>query len=164
MVTNIFEMLRYDEGLRLDIYKDTEGYWTVGIGHLLTKNPSIAVAQKELDKLVGRASMGRITQKEAEFLFDADVRNVESGINSNGTLIVVYRGLDAERKDAMKNMVFQMGVAGVAGFTNSLNLLKAKQWEQAASNLKQSRWFKQTPNRANRVIETFRTGTFNAYK
>lgn len=164
MVSNIFEMLRYDEGLRLDIYKDTEGFWTIGIGHLLTKNPSIAVAQKELDKLIGRATMGRITNKEAEELFSLDVLKVEKGINSNGTLKVVYDSLDPVRKDALKNMVFQMGVAGVAGFTNSLKYLQAKQWEQAASNLKQSRWFKQTPNRAGRVIETFRTGTYNAYK
>lgn len=164
MVSNIFEMLRYDEGLRLDIYKDTEGYWTVGIGHLLTKDPSIAVAQKELDKLMGRATMGKITQKEAEDLFAVDCRKVDRGIEGNSSLSTTFNGLDSVRRDALRNMVFQMGVAGVAGFKNSLKLLQSKQWEQAAVNLKQSRWFKQTPNRAKRVIETFRTGTFNAYK
>lgn len=164
MVSNIFEMLRYDEGCRLDIYKDTEGYWTTGIGHLLTKDPRIVVAQKELDKIIGRSTMGRITQEEAEDLFALDVLQVEKGIQGNSTLKPVYDSLDAVRKDALKNMVFQMGVAGVAGFKNSLRYLQGKQWEVAAANLKQSRWFKQTPNRANRVIETFRTGTYNAYK
>ena len=51
---NIFEMLRNDEGLRLALYKDTEGFWTIGIGHLVTKNPSLAVAKAELDRMIGR--------------------------------------------------------------------------------------------------------------
>ena len=46
---NIFEMLRIDEGCKLDLYKDTEGYWTIGIGQLITKNPSKDVARAELD-------------------------------------------------------------------------------------------------------------------
>ena len=44
-VTDVFGMLQIDEGLKLSIYKDTEGYWTVGIGHLLTKKPSTDVAK-----------------------------------------------------------------------------------------------------------------------
>lgn len=33
-VSDVFGMLKLDEGLKLKVYKDTEGYWTVGIGHL----------------------------------------------------------------------------------------------------------------------------------
>ena len=61
-------------------------------------------------------------------------------------------------------MVFQMGVAGVAGFPKGMRLLKAKQWGQAAVELADSRWYKQTPNRAKRVISTFKTGTWKAYE
>lgn len=161
---NIFDMLRIDEGLKLNVYKDTEGFWTVGIGHLLTKNPSKEVAIKELDKLVGRSTMGVISNQEAQEIFKLDVEDVERGIMLNSVLSPVFLSLDSARKTAMMNMVFQMGVAGVAGFKNSLALLKAKDWGKAASNLKQSKWYRQTPNRAGRVIEVFRTGTFNAYK
>lgn len=161
---NIFEMLRYDEGLKTEIYKDTEGYYTIGIGHLLTKDPSIAVARRELDRQVGRPAKGSITLAECESLFDKDVANVDSGIQRNAVLKPVFDSLDLVRRDALRNMVFQMGVAGVAGFTNSLRMLKEKRWEEAAVNLKQSKWYRQTPNRAGRVIEVFRTGTFNAYK
>ena len=61
-------------------------------------------------------------------------------------------------------MVFQMGETGVAGFTNSLRMLQQKRWDEAAVNLAKSRWYNQTPNRAKRVIATFRTGTWDAYK
>ncbi|ATN93090.1 endolysin-murein hydrolase [Salmonella phage Melville] len=163
---NIFDMLRIDEGLKLEIYKDTEGFWTVGIGHLLTKNPNKSVAISELDRLVGRNTSGKITQSEAELIFKNDVETAVSGILKNATLKPVYNSFigDEPRLAALINMVFQMGVAGVAGFKNSMALLKAKDWDRAAVNLAQSKWYKQTTNRARRVIKTFETGTWKAYE
>lgn len=160
----IYEMLRYDEGLKLNIYKDTEGYWTIGIGHLLTKNPLKSVGIKNLDSLLGRSTNGTITESEAQKIFQKDVEGVNRDIKGNSTVSPVFDSLDSERQKALQNMVFQMGISGVAGFKNSLALLKAKNWNQAAVNLKQSKWYRQTPNRAGRVIEVFRTGTFNSYK
>nr|5CGC_A Chain A, Metabotropic glutamate receptor 5,Endolysin,Metabotropic glutamate receptor 5 [synthetic construct]5CGD_A Chain A, Metabotropic glutamate receptor 5,Endolysin,Metabotropic glutamate receptor 5 [synthetic construct] len=161
---NIFEMLRIDEGLRLKIYKDTEGYYTIGIGHLLTKSPSLNAAKSELDKAIGRNTNGVITKDEAEKLFNQDVDAAVRGILRNAKLKPVYDSLDAVRRAALINMVFQMGETGVAGFTNSLRMLQQKRWDEAAVNLAKSRWYNQTPNRAKRVITTFRTGTWDAYK
>nr|7DWS_A Chain A, Endolysin [Tequatrovirus T4]7DWS_B Chain B, Endolysin [Tequatrovirus T4]7DWS_C Chain C, Endolysin [Tequatrovirus T4] len=161
---NCFEMLRIDEGLRLKIYKDTEGYYTIGIGHLLTKSPSLNAAKSELDKAIGRNTNGVITKDEAEKLFNQDVDAAVRGILRNAKLKPVYDSLDAVRRCALINMVFQMGETGVAGFTNSLRMLQQKCWDCAAVNLAKSRWYNQTPNRAKRVITTFRTGTWDAYK
>lgn len=162
---DIFGMLRIDEGCKLSIYKDTEGFWTIGIGQLLTKNPSIDVARDALDKLIGRSCNGQITQREAEDLFNGSVEKARKGIQGNAVLKPVYDGLDEIRRCALINMVFQMGVAGVAGFPKGLRLLKEQKWDQAAIELADSRWYKtQTPNRARRVIETFKTGTWKAYE
>nr|4DKL_A Chain A, Mu-type opioid receptor, lysozyme chimera [synthetic construct] len=163
-VRNIFEMLRIDEGLRLKIYKNTEGYYTIGIGHLLTKSPSLNAAKSELDKAIGRNTNGVITKDEAEKLFNQDVDAAVRGILRNAKLKPVYDSLDAVRRAALINMVFQMGETGVAGFTNSLRMLQQKRWDEAAVNLAKSRWYNQTPNRAKRVITTFRTGTWDAYE
>nr|5XSZ_A Chain A, Lysophosphatidic acid receptor 6a,Endolysin,Lysophosphatidic acid receptor 6a [synthetic construct] len=160
---NIFEMLRIDNGLRLKIYKNTEGYYTIGIGHLLTKSPSLNAAKSELDKAIGRNTNGVITKDEAEKLFNQDVDAAVRGILRNAKLKPVYDSLDAVRRAALINMVFQMGETGVAGFTNSLRMLQQKRWDEAAVNLAKSRWYNQTPNRAKRVITTFRTGTWDAY-
>lgn len=161
---DIFEMLRIDEGYDNKIYKDTEGYYTIGIGQLLTKSPDINVAKAELDKLIGRKCNGVITRAEAEKLFLNSVDKATRGILGNPVLKPVYESLDAVRKAALINMVFQMGVTGVAGFTNSLRMLKEKRWDDAAVNLAKSRWYNQTPNRAKRVIATFKTGTWKAYE
>lgn len=162
---DIFGMLRIDEGCKLELYKDTEGFWTIGIGQLITKNPSKDVARDALDKLMGRICDGRITQREAEELFNGSVEKARKGILANATLKPVYDVLDEVRRCALINMVFQMGVAGVAGFPKGMRLLKAKQWDAAAIELADSRWYKtQTPNRARRVIATFKTGTWKAYE
>lgn len=161
---NIFQMLTYDEGKRNELYKDTEGYWTIGIGHLVSKNSDKNNAIAILDKKFGRKTNGSLADCEVESLFNEDVKITINGILSNAKLKPVYNGLDPVRQMALVNMTFQMGVAGVAGFTNSLKLINAKQWEKAAQNLALSKWNKQTPNRSNRVISVFRTGTLNAYK
>ncbi|WWS25262.1 hypothetical protein vBKpnAMK6_00308 [Klebsiella phage vB_Kpn_AM_K6] len=83
---------------------------------------------------------------------------------ANATLSPVYNILDDVRRAALINMVFQMGVGGVAGFPASMKLLAAKKWDAAAKELANSRWYRQTPNRARRVIETMRTGTWAAYQ
>ncbi|WPJ21201.1 endolysin [Klebsiella phage KP17] len=161
---DIFGMLRIDEGYDSKIYKDTEGYWTIGIGHLLTKDSSKSLAISNLDKLVGRSTGGQITQAEAEVIFAKDVEKAIKGIVANATLSPVYNILDDVRRAALINMVFQMGVGGVAGFPASMKLLLAKKWDAAAKELANSRWYRQTPNRARRVIETMRTGTWSAYQ
>lgn len=161
---DIFGMLRIDEGYDNKLYKDTEGYWTIGIGQLITKNPSKDVARDELNKLMGRNCDGQITQREAEELFNRSVEKARTGIVNNASLKPVYDVLDEIRRCALINMVFQMGVAGVVGFPKGMRLLKAKQWDAAAIELADSRWYKQTPNRAKRVIATFKTGTWKAYE
>lgn len=162
---DIFGMLRIDEGYDNKLYKDTEGYWTIGIGQLITKNPSKDVARDALDKLMGRVCDGQITQREAEELFNGSVEKARKGILGNATLKPVYDVLDEVRRAALINMVFQMGVTGVAGFPKGMRLLKEKNWDAAAKELANSRWHNtQTPNRARRVISTFKTGTWKAYE
>ncbi|WP_432758089.1 glycoside hydrolase family protein [Klebsiella pneumoniae] len=57
---------------RFKVYKDTEGYWTVGIGHLLTKNPTKEQAIACLDKELNRVTSGVISKPESEQLFNQD--------------------------------------------------------------------------------------------
>lgn len=160
----IFEMLKFDEGIELKIYLDTRGFYTVGIGHLLVKSNDRAAAIRQLDKELGRSTAGIITMAEAEKLFQLDVASATRSIKSNKVLAPVWAVLDPIRQMALINFVFQLGEGGAAGFTNSMKLLQAKQWDQAAVNLAQSKWYKQTTNRATRVISVFKTGTLAAYK
>ncbi len=57
-------------------------------------------------------------------------------------------------------MAFQLGTAGLLGFTNTLQLVQAGKYAEAGAAMLQSKWAQQTPNRAKRLAEQMRTGTW----
>jgi lysozyme len=120
-------------------YKDSRGYLTIGIGRLCDPRfPGSGLAEFEQDWLFGND-------------FDKVLKQIDR-------YLPWVNELDEARKGAVFQMVFQMGINGVLGFVNSLKLLRAKRYEEAARNMLLSRWAMQTPNRARRVTEQIRTG------
>lgn len=62
-------------------------------------------------------------------------------------------------------MCFQMGVAGVAGFKNTLTFVKNKEWDRAYNGCLNSKWAREdSPNRAKRVATVLRDGTLEEYR
>ena len=54
------------------------------------------------------------------------------------------------------NMCYQMGVSGTMKFKKALSAMKNGEWDTAANELLDSRWARQTPNRANELAEMTR--------
>lgn len=158
----LYEMLRFDEGEKLQVYKDTEGYWTIGIGHLLTKNPSKEQAIACLDKELNRVTSGVISKSESEQLFNQDTSRALQDI-SRSELSSIYIQMNGPRRAALVNLTFQLGLAGVLKFRKMIQYLKVGNYEAAADEGLDSKWARQTPNRARRVTEVIRTGTFSSY-
>lgn len=159
---NLYDMLRFDEGLKLELYKDTEGYWTIGVGSLITKLQSKVEAINVLDRIFSRSTNGKITSQESEILFNKGIQNALRGIQSS-TLSETYNMMDEPRRMALVNMVFQLGVAGVLGFRKMINHLNAGNYRAASLEALNSKWARQTPNRARRVTAVMSTGTLNSY-
>lgn len=159
---NLYDMLRFDEGLKLELYKDTEGYWTIGVGSLITKLQSKIEAVKIMDKMLSRSTNGKITSQESEILFNKGIQNALRGIQST-TLSETYNMMDEPRRMALMNMVYQLGIAGVLGFRKMINHLNAGSYRAASLEALNSKWARQTPNRARRVTSVMSTGTFNSY-
>lgn len=159
---NITDMVRYDEGEKLSVYKDTEGYWTVGVGHLLTKDLSKEKAIKALDRLVGHQSYGYINPEESRSLLEKDINSTVNGL-SKSKLSLTYTTIDSPRRAALVNMCFQLGVNGVCQFNKMIQHLNNKRYEEAADEALNSRWAKQTPNRAKRVTDVIRYGDYRSY-
>ncbi|CAH0149635.1 hypothetical protein SRABI106_00415 [Rahnella aquatilis] len=159
---NLYDMLRFDEGLKLELYKDTEGYWTIGVGSLITKLQSKIEAIKIMDKILSRSTNGKITPQESEILFNKGIQNALRGIQST-TLSETHKMMDEPRRMALMNMVYQLGIAGVLGFRKMINHLNAGNYRAASLEALNSKWARQTPNRARRVTAVMSTGTFNSY-
>ncbi|MDX7833843.1 glycoside hydrolase family protein [Aeromonas caviae] len=160
----IEEMLKYDEGYKLEVYFDHLGYPTCGIGHLIKRDSAISKTQAIalLDKELNRNTQGRITASECSYLFRKDLAAVQTGI-AHSSFYGVYQGLDPVRQSSIQNMCFQLGILGASKFRKMWAALAKGDYSQAAKEGLDSNWFKQTPNRARRVMETLRTGSTQHY-
>ena len=123
------------EGLRLKPYRDTVGTLTSGHG-------------RNLDD-VG------ISKLEAEVLLDHDLAAAEQECRA---VFVWFSGLNEARQRVMVEMEFNLGTAGVRGFVRMIAALQVRDYETAATEMRQSRWAEQVGARATRLAETMRTG------
>lgn len=130
--------LRSDEGEVLHAYEDHLGYITIGVGRLIDKRKG-----------------GGISKKESAYLLQNDIEKKARELFSRAPWIT---SLDDVRQRALLNMAFQLGVDGLLGFKNTLRLIDEGKYEEAADNALQSKWARQTPNRAKVVTEMIRTG------
>lgn len=138
MITNLTEQLRRDEGEVLHAYQDHLGYWTLGVGRLIDKRKG-----------------GRITPAESAYLLGNDIAEKTSDVVQ---ALPWVEQMDPVRRAVLQNMAFQMGIAGLLTFKNTLNFIKSGNYAQAAMNMQVSRWHSQTPERADRLIKQLLTG------
>ena len=138
MIYELAKQLRRDEEEVLHAYQDHLGYWTIGVGRLI-------------DKTRG----GGISHDEAEYLLKNDIQRV---INALVQSLPWFTLLDDARKGVLCNMAFQMGVAGLLGFRNTLKMIEDGKYDEAATAMLDSKWATQTPERAARLSAQMRTG------
>lgn len=140
MNTEITRLLRGDEGEVLHGYFDHLGYLTLGVGRLIDSRKG-----------------GCITAEESAYLLANDIARKTAELDKR---LPWWKELDAARKGVLLSMAFQMGVDGLLGFKNTLLLIHAEHYEAAAKGMLNSLWAKQTPERAKRMSEQMRTGSW----
>jgi len=142
-MVNIKKMIEFEEGKRLDAYPDTKGILTVGIGHNL-------IADSALDILKRHVNLhDKITEAECAALFERDLKNVYASIKRK---IPFFDGLEEKYKPVIINMVFQMGINGTLAFKSTLAMMQQNRPAATVSEMLDSKWYQQTPNRVNRLI------------
>lgn len=137
MSDNITRLLRGDEGEVLTEYKDHLGYSTIGVGRLIDKRKG-----------------GGITPEESAYLLANDIMRKSMDLDQR---LPWWKGLSDARRGVLLAMAFQMGIDGLLGFKNTLELVRSGHYDKAADGMLQSMWAKQTPERAKRMSEQMRT-------
>ena len=130
--------LRRDEGVVPHAYQDSLGFWTIGIGRLIDKDKG-----------------GRLSDDEINYLLANDIRTHAKELEKALPWIAQ---LSEVRQRALLNMAFQLGVKGLLGFKNTLALIKAGKYAEAAENALKSTWAQQTPERARRIARMIELG------
>ena len=133
------DIIREEGGLVLDPYQDHLGYWTIGCGHLIRDD--------ERDEL-----MKPITQERAKEIFVLDL-----GVSiQDAETFYKDMKIDDNVKECVIHMSFQMGLPRLNKFKKFKQALQNNDIETAIVEMKDSRWYNQTTNRANRLIEKMR--------
>jgi GH24 family phage-related lysozyme (muramidase) len=135
----LYEEIKSDEGEILEIYKDHLGYPTIGIGHLVT----------EQDEEFGEPTGTPITAERSRELFD---RDIQVAIKDCEQLYGQWHNWPEEVQLILVNMAFNLGGPRLARFKNMQNMLSQSKWKEAAVEGRDSLWYKQVTNRAERLM------------
>jgi lysozyme len=133
----LLKSVRDHEGYRNKVYLDTLGKRTVGVGHLCVED--FWEDDKEYDE---------------KFLMEILEKDLENAISGAEELLKGCN-LPSLANEIVVEMVFQLGKTGVSKFHNFLAALRddPPQWLTASEEMLDSRWAKQTPNRAKKMSE-----------
>lgn len=134
----VSHLLRLHEGFVSHVYEDStpEKYLTIGYGRLV-------------DKRLG----GGISQEEADFLLENDIKNCIKILSSQ---IGTFGNLSETRKIVLINMYFNLGNR-LFKFSNMLSAIQEQNYEEAAKQMLDSKWAKQVKGRANELASMMKS-------
>ena len=135
--------LEIDEGVKHEIYLDHLGLPTFGIGHLIT------ASDPEYDSPLGtRVDVSRVAEA-----FEQDVQTVLSECT---VLYPDFDDLPEEVQQIIANMMFNLGRPRLSKFRGMKAGVDDQNWQRAADEMVDSRWYRQVGARAERLVERMR--------
>jgi lysozyme len=126
------------EGREESVYKDPEGWWTIGVGVLVD----------------GRKG-GGLREEEIDFIRDNRIRLVKEMVLEAFPWAV---SLNEPRQAVLFGMAYQLGLAGLKGFVGTLRAVQDEHFADAAQHMLNSTWAGQTPERVRRLALQMSSG------
>tara|TARA_R100000700_G_C3105723_1_gene100878 strand:- start:37 stop:447 length:411 start_codon:yes stop_codon:yes gene_type:complete len=126
----LIEAVKLSEGFRDKVYKCTEGYDTIGYG--------FAIKDLVLDEDI------------AEMIL---VRKLESLIERVHKKFPFVKNLPEKAQEVVYEMCYQLGLGGFSKFKRTISYLKLGDYNMCSREMLNSRWARQTPNRAQRLSD-----------
>ncbi len=142
-IDKLREQLKIDEGCVYEIYNDHLGYPTFGIGHLVI----------ESDPENGQAVGTSVSEDRVAEAFDEDIKSVLRDCN---ILYPDFDDLPEEAQQIIANMMFNLGRPRLSKFAGMKRGVDAKDWDVAADEMVDSRWYRQVGARAERLVNRMR--------
>jgi len=155
---HLLEELVKHEGLRLQVYQDTLGIDTIGIGRNLKDR---GISKEELDELdipnIDHVYEYGITEADAMLLAENDVQIVEEELLRAHPCV---EDLDAVRQLVLVDMAFNMGVPRLCKFKKMWNAIHENKFDVAAKEMLDSRWAIQVKSRSVKLSNAMHNGEF----
>ena len=135
-LTKLEDQLIRHEGLVLDIYKDSVGIWTIGVG-------------------INLEHVGLRSEAEARYLLRSDIVAIRAELEK---AIPWIGDLDEVRQRCLMDMAFNLGVAGLMKFEKTLRLIAQGNLSGASQEMLRSKWADQVGQRAITLSRMMATG------
>lgn len=130
------------EGYVDHVYRDSRGFPTAGIGHLLTGS-SLKIGQK-------------VSAEQITAWFKSDVAKAIAGARKD--MGSGFDKLNEARQIVVIDMVFNLGTGGFGQFHQTIHAMNTGNFAQAATNMLQSLWASQVGHRATEDAAIMRSG------
>lgn len=168
MIDNLRDLLILHEGRRAKKYQDSEGYWTIGVGHLIdarkggTLPVSIAVA------LMRRGVQIFDGEPMPEDLIDQmlDI-DIKEHVDLLEKMQPWVRDLDPVRRAVLSDMMFNLGPEpfdndGIKDWPMFVRQVRTFDYAAAAKNMRGTKWATQVKDRAERLATMMETGEWSS--
>ena len=138
---SLIDSIKKSEGYRPRVYKCTgkstadnrnseEGYLTIGYGFAI----------KDL----------YLTEEDCDRILERKIGELKLRIHKNFEFVL---DLPESVQDVVIEMCYQMGLSGFSKFKKTIQFLRLGDFESASSEMLDSRWHRQTPNRSKRLSD-----------
>lgn len=139
-MSDLTRRLEEEEGRKRSVYKDSLGFYTIGVGCLVDERKA-----------------GGLQDNEINFIRDNRIAQTEAYLEKAYPWLFT---LDDVRHWVMVSMCFQLGPQGLANFKKFLAAMAKSDWPTAAAEMKDSLWYTQTGGRAERQRKEILTGEY----
>ena len=127
---SLLDNIKESEGFRSTVYKCTAGHDTIGYGFAI----------KDL----------HLTKDDCDIILERKIAELKIRVNNKFPFLA---DLPEEVQDVVIECCYQLGVSGFSNFKKTIEYLMQKDFESAGIEMLDSRWAKQTPNRAKKLSD-----------
>jgi len=132
------EQIKRHEGEVLNIYEDSLGYKTLGVGHLCKPQ------DPEYDWAVGTS----VSQEVVDMYYKDDfVTHLAEAIHIFGSEEGFYN-LPEDIQHVLVNMCFNLGGTRLSKFKNMIKACREHNWKEMAVQMEDSKWYGQVGRRS----------------
>ena len=129
-----------DEGVVYELYRCSLGHLTGGIGHLITEWD---------EEYYGMPIGTKVPHEQVDAWFAVDINRT---LQDCKEIFPDFNDLPEEAQLVIANMCFQLGRPRLSNFRKFIAAVNDRDWIKAADEMEDSRWYKQTTARAERLI------------
>jgi lysozyme len=145
----IIELITKHEGRRRRPYKCSAGANTIGVGHNIDAHPLPSDIAKRLKE------KGSIDDEMIDRLLVVDIARSAGDCKK---LFPEFNSFSLNRQAALIDWCFQIGFTKANRFVKAVAAINTGRWSDAAAEMRDSTWAKQTPKRAAEITDMVDVG------